>query len=491
MSIAVGAKVEIGSSTWLLEELLGTGGFARVYRAKSLDGSEAALKFVEKSPYAGRDLLVEDLTGAYNTVPTKLEGEYEGHWAIWMPLAEYSLRQHLTAVGRPLTWDEAKPVLQGVANALVGLRGEVVHRDIKPENILFWNGQWCLADFGIARYADKSTSDNTLKGSMSWHYASPEQWKHERATSASDVYQFGVVAYEILGGRRPFDGEDSETLRDQHLHLEPSAMNLGLDSLESLVLKCLEKAPGARPATSQLGERLAAVSPPANNTQSLLQSLNLQIQTENTARAAEIARAETERERRSLLYSAAMSQLQDMKKEMMSVFMSNLPDAGLSQWPIRLGPVLLDWGGVTRTQDHTLDGTAIPFDVIASTSIILTDSRGNRGYAGRSHSVWYCDAQDKGAYRWFELAFWPGAFTNSRTELTPFSLEPGRLASRAFSRTMGTEELARRVRGCDSDDFDPFVEFWTTKLVDAVAGKLTYPGSLPEESDIRSSYRDE
>jgi len=175
----------------------------------------------------------------------------------------------------------------------------------------------------------------------------------------------------------------------------------------------------------------------------------------------------------------------------MGVFKRNMPDAELSQWPIRLSGIMLDWGPIKRTQGYVLEGTAIPFDVIASTSIDLVDSTGNMEYAGRSHSVWYCDAQEKGAYRWFELAFWPGAFSRGRGDLTPYSLDPGRLSSRAFSRTIGTEALARKVRGCDSEDFPLFVEFWTKKLVDAVQGNLMSPTTMPEESGIRSSYRDE
>src|SRR4051812_20860511 len=109
-----------------------------------------------------------------------------------MPRADRSLRGHLAATGQILTFYDALTVLIDVTAALVDLDGKVVHRDIKPENILLLDGAWCLADFGISRYAEASTARDTHKWSMSPPYAAPERWRSERATSASDVYALGV-----------------------------------------------------------------------------------------------------------------------------------------------------------------------------------------------------------------------------------------------------------------------------------------------------------
>ena len=83
------------------------------------------------------------------------------------------------------------------------MRGRVVHRDIKPANILLLDIRWCLADFGISRYAEATTISDTRKFNLTPAYAAPEQWRHATVTNATDGYAFGVVAYELFASKRP------------------------------------------------------------------------------------------------------------------------------------------------------------------------------------------------------------------------------------------------------------------------------------------------
>ena len=129
-----------------------------------------------------------------NIIPIIDKGEYGTYYAIVMPRAEKSLREHLVGAGK-LAVDEVATTMLDVATSLASLQADVVHRDLKPENILYYQGHWCLADFGIARYADASTAADTRKFSMTPPYASPEQWRGERATHATDVYAFGIIAF--------------------------------------------------------------------------------------------------------------------------------------------------------------------------------------------------------------------------------------------------------------------------------------------------------
>jgi eukaryotic-like serine/threonine-protein kinase len=121
--------------------------------------------------------------------------------------ADRSLRQHLAEVTGPLAIAEAVTVLADIATALTDLdwRG-VVHRDLKPENVLLLDGRWCLADFGISRYAEATTSPDTRQYALSPPYAAPERWRYQRASSATDVYSVGVIAYELLSRSLPFKG---------------------------------------------------------------------------------------------------------------------------------------------------------------------------------------------------------------------------------------------------------------------------------------------
>jgi serine/threonine-protein kinase len=138
-------------------------------------------------------------------------GETDDAWVIVMPRAERSLRQHLDEVGAPLAVSDAVAVLSDIAAALVDLDGKVVHRDLKPENVLLLAGRWCLADFGISRYAEATTAPDAQKYALSPPYAAPERWRNERATIATDIYSTGIIAYELLSGDLPFSAGQKQS----------------------------------------------------------------------------------------------------------------------------------------------------------------------------------------------------------------------------------------------------------------------------------------
>ena len=162
---------------WRIGEQLGAGGFARVHEAQSDSGEVAAIKLVPKAAGADRELLFEDLSEVPNIVPIIDRGEWGNFWVIVMPKAEQSLRDCMGAKGVPLPIDDALKVISDVVEALAAIEGQVVHRDIKPDNILLLHGRWCLADFGISRYAEATTAMDTRKFNMTYAYAAPEQWR--------------------------------------------------------------------------------------------------------------------------------------------------------------------------------------------------------------------------------------------------------------------------------------------------------------------------
>ena len=201
-----------------------------------------------------RELLFVELDGVSNVVPIIDRGEWDVFWVLVMPRAEKSLRTHLVQIQDRLSALDALPILVQIAQALVAIEGRgVVHRDIKPENVLLLENSWCLADFGIARYAEATTTPDTLKYAMTAAYAAPEQWRAEQATSATDVYAFGVVAYELLAGIRPFTGPD---YRSQHLEDSVERISGIPTRLHSLIEECLYKSPQARPFPIRLLTRI-------------------------------------------------------------------------------------------------------------------------------------------------------------------------------------------------------------------------------------------
>jgi serine/threonine-protein kinase len=247
---------------WVIGARIGdTAGFGRVFKASSADYPDAVVKFVPKEPGAERELLfADDLSGVANVVPIIETGETADDLVLVMPRAEKSLLALIKDHNGALPPSDALTVLSDVATALADLDGRVVHRDLKPANILLLNGQWCVADFGISRYAEASTAPDTRKYAKTPAYAAPEQWRDERATSAADVYAFGVVAFELLAGHRPFPGPHVHEFREQHLRARAPALTGHSAALASLIEECLFKAPGARPTPANLLTRLGRAS---------------------------------------------------------------------------------------------------------------------------------------------------------------------------------------------------------------------------------------
>ncbi len=127
--------------------------------------------------------------------------------------------------GPPLSLGEALSIVRQASEGLdYAHRQGVIHRDIKPSNLMITaDGRVKIADFGIARVADQ-TSDLTMTGSVvgSPHYMSPEQIRGEELDGRTDIFSLGVLLYEILCRRRPFEGETLTTLVYQILNQDPA-----------------------------------------------------------------------------------------------------------------------------------------------------------------------------------------------------------------------------------------------------------------------------
>src|SRR5262249_32726442 len=125
-----------------------------------------------------------------------------GDYFVVMPRADGSL-QNSVDKGSPLAAADAAAAMLQIVKGLIEV-GELVHRDLKPDNVLFHDGKWKIADFGIARFVQDATASNTLKECLSPYYAAPEQWRSERATHATDIYALGCVGFCLLTGKPPF-----------------------------------------------------------------------------------------------------------------------------------------------------------------------------------------------------------------------------------------------------------------------------------------------
>lgn len=388
---------------WVLGERIGQGGFGQVYAAHSSALESAVAKLVPKVPGAQREMLFIDLTGVRNIVPIVDSGETEESWVLIMPRAEKSLRQHLEQAGGRLGAANALAVLSDVTVALVDLDGKIVHRDLKPENVLLLDGIWCLADFGISRYAEATTAPDTQKFVLSPPYAAPERWRAERVTTATDVYSLGVIAYELLSGSRPFKGPELEDFQEQHLHGSPAHLVNLPAALAALVEECLYKAAAARPSPTNLLARLSNVG------QSMPLAGLAKLQEANRAEAvrrAEAARRDSENrseaDRRIGLVDAATKSSRRIMGALKEAIARAAPSASIQSgrdgaWSIMLNQAQLSFVPAVATSPISWGSWKGPaFEVIAHAQLSIRISPDRYQYEGRSHSLWYCDAQDAG-----------------------------------------------------------------------------------------------
>lgn len=138
-----------------------------------------------------------------------------------------------------------------IAQALsVAHRHDIIHRDIKPQNIMVQpDGNIKVMDFGIARAKNSHlTQDNSVLGTA--HYVSPEQTQGKELGPTTDIYSLGIVMYEAATGQVPFQGDDAISVALKQVNEQPkppSQLNPAVDpSLESIILKCMQKNPAER-----------------------------------------------------------------------------------------------------------------------------------------------------------------------------------------------------------------------------------------------------
>jgi serine/threonine-protein kinase len=179
-----------------------------------------------------------------------------------VPILHYAEREALDAAGRVR-------LFLGLCQAVqFAHQNFVVHRDIKPANVMIDRaGHLKLLDFGIAKLLEERTGGDrtvlTVAGAMTPHYASPEQVRGEAVTPLSDVYSLGVVLYELLSGRRPYEigtRRPTEIERIVCRHEPPSPLPGGRGrngDLNCIVARAMHKAPERRYASAaQLAEDL-------------------------------------------------------------------------------------------------------------------------------------------------------------------------------------------------------------------------------------------
>ncbi|NBK92210.1 Stk1 family PASTA domain-containing Ser/Thr kinase [bacterium 1XD21-13] len=240
-------------------EKIGSGGMADMFKGKDhklnrfvavkvlkdefVEDKNFVRKFKEEAQ-AAAGLAHPNIVNVYDV------GDEQNINYIVMELVEgITLKTYIEKKGR-LTVKEATSIaIQVGAGLEVAHNNQIVHRDIKPQNIMISReGKVKVTDFGIAKSVSSNTNTSDAMGSV--HYTSPEQARGGYSDAKSDIYSLGIVMYEMVTGRVPFDGETTVVVAVKHLQediVSPKVYASDIPvSLEHIILKCTEKSPDRR-----------------------------------------------------------------------------------------------------------------------------------------------------------------------------------------------------------------------------------------------------
>ena len=236
-------------------ECIGTGGMAVVYKARDHRLNRlVAIKILKpelandadfRRRFHDESQAVAMLSHA-NIVSVYDVSNSDGMNYIVMELIDgLTLKQYMQRRGTPLNWREAQHFITQIMRALSHAHGRgIIHRDIKPHNIMVLrDGSVKVTDFGIAQLASAAQNTMTQEAIGSVHYISPEQAKGSHVDCRTDIYSAGVVLYEMLTGRLPFEGDTPVAVAIQHIKsipVPPCDLNPEVPhALEAITMKAM------------------------------------------------------------------------------------------------------------------------------------------------------------------------------------------------------------------------------------------------------------
>lgn len=233
---------------------IGTGGMSDVYKAMDTKLSRFVAIKVLKQEYAENQSFVTkfhaEAQAAAGLIHSNIVGVYDvgeenGLQYIVMELVEGITLKHYIEKKLRLSVKESISIAIQMAQGLeCAHKAGIIHRDVKPQNVIISkDGKVKVTDFGIAKAATSETITSNVMGSV--HYTSPEQARGGYSDEKSDIYSLGVVLFEMLTGRVPFDGDTTVNIAIQHIQdAMPSPREFVNDvpiSIEQIIFKCTEK----------------------------------------------------------------------------------------------------------------------------------------------------------------------------------------------------------------------------------------------------------
>ena len=258
MDKLIGKKLD---GKYLLVELIGIGGMSNVYRAQDLRDNKIVAVKILKNEFAENEEFLRHFKNESKAIAMlshkNIVKIYDVSFfdKIKYIVMEYidgiSLKDYIEQQG-VIKWKEAVLFIVQLLNALNHAHSHgIIHRDIKPENVMLLpDGTIKITDFGIARLSRNDSKTMTDKAIGSVHYISPEQASGIPCDARSDIYSLGVMLFEMLTGKLPFEADNAISVALKQIKSKPprpSEFNSAIpEGLESIIMKALEKDPDKR-----------------------------------------------------------------------------------------------------------------------------------------------------------------------------------------------------------------------------------------------------
>ncbi len=471
------------------------GGFGQVFRGSGECGPVAVKRLkltagaaTHRELTLGATLSSRQLT---NVVPVLDYGQdaQSDRYFLVMPICDRSLDQHLTDRGM-LEWSEISNITADIIDGLMEV-GDIVHRDLKPANILWHDGRWKIADFGIAKFVENSTSLETLKTSLTPQYAAPEQWLLKRSTAATDVYALACIVHEMIVGNPPFVG-DIDFIRDGHLNGLPETMPGANARINGLIHSMLRKAQNGRPSLQRCKDVIASAQAGAEiTTKNILAEAGLQVVTKQ-------AEDDAKRLEEEALILSIRQQGDEAADDLLQILnrmfntITDSSEAAKRPYPtapsVCLGPAELSFevpNNPSRIEMERSGWTVYAFSQIKLRCDIERVSHADESDYTISASLVYAKRPNESDFRWFEISFWA---MNGNFWKQPVWLSPNdRNFDAALSTTMGLFSMAFGPHSIDAEDEQSFHDRWIGLFAKGASGKLRPPNQMPPPSTFYSN----
>lgn len=477
-------KIKLSSGEWSFDEskpLGPPGGFGQVFRGEGPNGAVAVKRLLIRAQDAahrelaiGQQLMTRKLAHVVPILDAGQDAESNRYFLV-MPVCERSLHDEISKRGDTFDVDFFASAMSAIISGLEEV-GDIAHRDLKPSNVLLHEGKWKIADFGIAKFVEDSTSLQTVRGALTPTYAAPEQWRGERASAATDIYALGCIAHTLSTGSPPFVGSVDQ-IREGHLHGTAPEIAVLPPRISALVTHMLRKPQPARPTLTRCKQILTIKELEKKEASKAFASMQKAAQFVATEEAKEEAArlaVEARQRERLQLFNDARDVLVAVRSNFLGKVEGLVENVKRNETQVHIGKALLEFDNIEGMPDFN-DKRLHNWDIVAWSRISVTNGGSNR-YSW-SASLVYADLCDGIGYRWYEIGFFSlyGGYRSAPFALPPYDED----FQFAISTAMHTVGKAYGPYAVDGEDESSFAERWIALLALAATGQLQSPSQMP------------